>query len=191
VPREDALQQHLEPRDYSGWENCLAEGPPWYVIHARSRHEAKVELALRQKGLEIFLPRVVVRSRRQDRKLLLEVPLFPGYLFIHTALEPEAYYEIIKLKSVVRILGGKAGPRPVPSETVDSIKAIAASARPFYPGPYLKCGMKVCITEGPLAGTVGVLLKRRDKKRRLVVAVELFQRSVAVELEDEAIEPWS
>ena len=188
---EDALQQHLEPRDYSGWENCLAEGPPWYVIHARSRHEAKVELALRQKGLEIFLPRVVVRSRRQDRKLLLEVPLFPGYLFIHTALEPEAYYEIIKLKSVVRILGGKAGPRPVPSETVDSIKAIAASAKPFYPWPYLKCGMKVCITEGPLAGTVGVLLKRRDKKRRLVVAVEMFQRSVAVELEDEAIEPWS
>ena len=39
----------------------------WYVIHARSKHEAKVELALRQKGLEIFLPRVTVRSRRQDR----------------------------------------------------------------------------------------------------------------------------
>lgn len=45
--------------------------------------------------------------------------------------------------------------------------------------------------EGPLAGVIGIILKRREKKRRLVVAVELFQRSVAVELEDEAVAPYS
>jgi transcriptional antiterminator NusG len=163
----------------------------WYVVHTHSRHEARVESALLQKGLEIFLPRIKVRSRRQDRKLLLNVPLFPGYLFVHAALEPTVYYEIIKLRSVVRILGGTAAPSPVPRETVDSIRTIVSSNRPYYPGAHLKCGMKVCILEGPLAGTVGVILKRRDKKRRLVVAVDLFQRSVAVELDDETVEPWS
>ena len=45
--------------------------------------------------------------------------------------------------------------------------------------------------EGPLAGTIGIILRRREKRQRLVVAVELFQRSVAVELEDEAVEPSS
>lgn len=172
-------------------QSNLPDEPAWYIIHSRSRHEAKVESALQQKGLEVFLPRITVRSRRQDRKLLLQVPLFPGYLFVHTVLEPAAYYDIIKLKSVVRLLGGKAGPSPVSSETVDSIRTIVESDRPYYPGAHLKCGMKVCIMEGPLAGTVGVILKRRNKKRSLVVAVELFQRSVAVELEDEAVEPWS
>jgi hypothetical protein len=33
--------------------------------------------------------------------------------------------------------------------------------------------------------------RRHEKKRRLVVAVELFQRSVAVELEDEAVDHYS
>jgi transcription antitermination factor NusG len=164
---------------------------PWYVIHTRSRHEAKVESALQQRGLEIFLPRVVIRSRRRDRKLLLEMPLFPGYLFVHTTLEHLTLYDIIKLKSVVRLLGGTTGPSPLSSETVDSIKTIINSDRPYYPGPYLKQGMKVRIVDGPLAGTVGIIQERRQKNRRLVVVVELFRRAVTVELEDEALDPWS
>jgi transcription antitermination factor NusG len=45
--------------------------------------------------------------------------------------------------------------------------------------------------EGPLSGTIGIIQRRCEKKRHLVVAVELFQRSVAVEMEDEAVEPYS
>ena len=170
----------------------LDENLAWYVIHARHQHEAKVELALQRKGLEVFLPRITVRSRRQDRKLLLEVPLFPGYLFVQGAGDDRIYREIIKQKSVVRLLGGKSGlPTPVPAEVVASINTIVENQRPYCPWPYLERGKKVCIMEGPLAGTVGVIVRALDKKRRLVVAVELFQRSVAVELEEEAVEPWS
>ena len=74
---------------------------------------------------------------------------------------------------------------------MDSIKAIVDSDRPYYPWAYLGQGQQVRIMEGPLSGTIGIILRRREKKRRLVVAVELFQRSVAVELEDEAVEPYS
>ena len=165
--------------------------PAWYVIHARSKHEAKVESALRQRGVEIFLPRITVRSRRQDRRLFLQVPLFPSYLFVRTVLEPCAYYEIIRLPGVVRLLGIHGRPGTVPSEQVDSIKAIVASDRPYYPWDYLGQGRQVRIMEGPLTGTIGIILRRREKKQRLVVAVELFQRSVAVELEEEAVEAYS
>ena len=57
--------------------------PAWYGIHTRSRHEAKVGLALQQKGLEVFLPCMIVASRRLYRRLLLKVALFRGYLFVH------------------------------------------------------------------------------------------------------------
>jgi len=174
----------------------LAQGlavapPPWYVIHTRSRHEDKVEFSLLHKGLEIFLPRITVRSRRQDRRIYLEVPLFPGYLFVHSDLESRAYYEIIRLPGVVRLLGINGRPSPVPLEKIESIKTILASDRPYSPWNYLGQGKQVRILEGPLAGVIGIILKRREKKRRLVVAVELFQRSVAVELEDEAVAPYS
>ena len=180
---------------YNGLEGYLAKGPaasapPWYVIHARSKHEAKIEAALQKKGLEIFLPRITVRSRRQDRRVFLQVPLFASYLFVHTVLEPSAYYEIIKVPGVVRLLGN-GHPKPVPSEQVESIKAVVASNRPYAPWDYLRQGRQVRIMEGPLCGTIGIIQRRCEKKRRLVVEVELFQRAVAVELEDEAVEPYS
>jgi len=176
----------------NGWidQDGSIPKPAWYVIHARSQCEAKVESALQRQGLEIFLPRITVRSRRKDRRLFLQVPLFSSYLFVRTALEPWTSYEIIKLPWVVRLVGVNGCPGKVPQEQVDSIKAIVASERPYAPWPYLRQGRQVRIMEGPLAGTVGTILRRRENKQRLVVAVELFQRSVAVELEDEAVEPW-
>jgi transcription termination/antitermination protein NusG len=177
-------------------EGGLARDPSvaelaWYVIHTRSQSEAKVESALQQNGVEIFLPRITVRGRRQDRRVFLKAPLFPGYLFVHTVLEPLAYYEIIKLPWVVRVLGINGLPKPVPSAQVESIKTIVETERPYYPWVYLDKGKLVRILEGPLTGSIGLILRRQEKKRRLVVAVELFQRSVAVELEDEAVEPYS
>jgi transcription antitermination factor NusG len=180
--------QEMSPPAAPAWE---VQEPAWYGIHTRSRHEAKVELALQQKGLEVFLPRMIVASRRRDRRLLLKVPLFPGYLFVHTWLTSPTFHEIIRLSGVVRLLGAEGRPHPVAAEKVESLKAIVAGDRPYYPWRMLQRGMQVRISEGPLTGTVGIILRLRDRKRRLVVAVELFQRSLAVELEEEAVEPWS
>lgn len=162
----------------------------WYVIHTCSRNEAKVESALRRKNLETFLPRVTVPSRRCDRKLLLNVPLFPGYLFVHTELDIRAYYQIVTTKGVVRILGQNGTASSITQEKIDSIKNIVACDHLYYPWRYLEKGRQVRVVDGPLAGTIGVVLKKNQKKRRLVVTVDLFQRSIAVELDDEAVEPW-
>jgi len=120
----------------AGYFSPCPSGPesPWYVIHARSKHEAKVETALQQKGLEIFLPRVTVRSRRQDRRVFLNIPLFPGYLFVHTVLDSFAYHEIIKLPGVVRLLGTQGEPRPLQPGQVDSIRAVVRATGPTTPG---------------------------------------------------------
>jgi transcription antitermination factor NusG len=139
--------------------------------------------------VEVFLPRVITR-RRRDRTPLIKLPLFPGYLFVHTPLDTYDYLKILKAPGVVRILGnGK--PTPVPEETVSSVRAIVESDQPFYPWRYLEKGKQVRVLEGPLAGTIGVIQGRKEKKRRLIVSVELFQRSVAVELNDNAVECWS
>jgi len=166
-----------------------AVGIAWYVIHTRSHCETIVEKALQRKNLEIFLPRLTVPSRRRDRKLMLDLPLFPGYLFVRADLQSEAYYEIIKQKKVVRILGRNGRFEPVPDEVVQSIMTTVASGRLYQPWRYLEAGRRVRIVEGPLAGVEGIVVTRNKKKKRLVVSVELFRRAVAVELENEAVEP--
>lgn len=166
-----------------------AEEPKWYVIHTRSRHEAKVEWGLQARGLEVFLPRITVRSRRRDRFQLIAVPLFSGYLFVHTDLSPWAYDGIIRHHGVVSILGSKGRCTPVATETVASIRSILESGKPFYPWPRLASGRRVRVVDGPLVGATGVILRLKKGKSRLVVGVELLGRSVCVELAEETVDP--
>ncbi|MHB8066478.1 MAG: transcription termination/antitermination protein NusG [Desulfobaccales bacterium] len=160
------------------------------MIHTRCNHEVRLEERLQQKGLEVFLPRFTRPSRRLDRKILLRLPLFPGYLFVRDALEMTTYLDIIKLPGVVRILSGSGRLQPVPQETIESIRLVLFGDRPYYPHRFLKKGERVRVAEGPLAGVVGKIVEAKEKKRKVIIEVELFQRAIAVELEDEFVEPW-
>jgi transcription termination/antitermination protein NusG len=171
-------------------EYLPASQPSWYVIHTRSRHEFKVETGLQRKGLEIFLPRTIVQSRRRDRNRLLEVPLFPGYIFVQINLTLKYYHDIIKFPGVVRLLGCNGQFPSVAPEIVESIMIITTSGRYYQPHHFLKLGMQVLILEGPLSGIIGVVDRANEKKQRLVINVELLKRSVAVELKEELVEPY-
>lgn len=161
----------------------------WYAIQARCRTEEYVQMALDRKGLETFCPHMTFPRIRRGRKVLVQQPLFPGYLFIYADLDTTVFHQIIKVQGVIRLLGNGT-PEPMAAEQIESIRTIVAGDRYYYPWRYLEKGKKVRVLEGPLAGAVGILVARKEKKRRLVVAVEMFQRSVTVELDDEAVERW-
>ena len=157
----------------------------WYVIYTKSRHEAKVEKALQLVGLNVFLPRVTTLSRRRDRKLLISVPLFPGYLFVRIPLLDRM--AVLTTYGVVYFVCDGSAPLPVPEENIDSIQAFLTQGVKCDPHPYLNVGNRVRITEGPLSGIEGILI-RKKKRTLLVVSVDLIQRSVSVEIESWKIE---
>jgi len=129
-----------------------------------------------------------VRSRRRDRLKMLEAPLFPGYLFVHTELNDFSYDNIIRNQGVVRILGIKGQYTPVSEETVASLRTLVNSGEPVFPWSKLTPGKRVRVAEGPLRGAIGVILSNKRGKRRLLVAVELLGRSVCAELSEETVE---
>ncbi len=168
-------------------EIAAVEDLAWYVIHAQTRKEGEVQTLLQRQGLEVFLPMVTVPSRRRDRKVTLRLPLFPGYLFINAQLNTGVIHKIIKANYVIRLLGG-GRPTAVPEAEVEAIKVIVSGERPYYPWRFLEKGKRVRVIDGPLSGVEGVILEKYQQKRRLVVEVELFRRSVAVEMADETVE---
>ena len=89
----------------------------WYVLHTKSRFENVVSDGLAKKSIEVFLPKILVKSRRRDRKMMIRVPLFPGYVFVKTDLNPYEHIEILKTVGAVRLIGDRRGPI--------SVKAIA------------------------------------------------------------------
>jgi transcription antitermination factor NusG len=48
----------------------------------------------------------------------------------------------------------------------------------------MKSGDRVMIMEGPLKGLTGFYIKHKGKADKVVISIELLQRSLAVEVED-------
>ncbi len=161
----------------------------WYCLHTRSRHEEVVYQYLEKKGIHAFLPKLEAWSRRKDRRKKIQKALFAGYLFVNEKLNPYRRLEIIKTPGVVRILGNEEGPMPVPEIQIESIRTILNGKAVVSPFPYLKEGQRVRVVEGPLRGCEGFLLKIKEEKERLVITVDLLQRSVSVEIEGASVEP--
>ena len=159
----------------------------WYVLHTKSRHESVVDEGLKKKKLEVFLPKIKVRSKRRDRRTMIQVPLFPGYVFIKSDLHPHSHLEIVKTAGAVRLIGSKLGPVPVPDETIDSLKIMVASEQPISTGARLKRGDRVLVVAGAFTGVTGTFMRYRGKGR-VIVNIEALGQHAGVDVDEQDIE---
>ena len=159
----------------------------WYVLHTKSRFENVVNEGLIKKSVEVFLPKVQVRSKRRDRKVMIRVPLFPGYLFVKSNLNPYEHIEILKTVGAVRLVGNKDGPIYVPSEKIESLKIMVNGSHPVATGARFKKGDRVVVIHGPFTGVNGTFIRYRGKGR-VVVNVDALGQYAGVDVEEEDIE---
>lgn len=160
----------------------------WYVLHTRSHFENVVFTSLSGKQLETFLPKMRVKSRRKDRHKMIDVPVFPGYVFVRSTLLPAEHVDILKTVGAVRLIGNSAGPVPVPDDTIDSLRIMTNVPDSVFTGHRFERGDRVLVTAGPFAGVIGVF-SRYQGLERVVVEVEILGRFAAVEVTEADVEP--
>jgi len=159
----------------------------WYVLHTRSRFENVVNEGLIKKSIEVFLPKVQVRSKRRDRKVMIRVPLFPGYLFVKTDLDPYSHLEIVKTVGAVRLIGNKEGPISVSSQTIESLKIMVKVGDSVTTGTRFKKGDRVVVVYGPFTGVIGTFVRYRGEGR-VIVNIEALGQFAGVHVSEEDIE---
>lgn len=162
------------------------ESEQWFAIYVRSHFERTVEQGLRGKGYEAFSPFYQTIRKRSGRTKILDLPLFPGYVFCF--FNPHRRLPILTTPGIVNVLGPGNVPEPVKLSEICSIRTVAQCGQPVKPWPFLEEGHKVRIEAGPLSGTEGTLLRVKNQFK-LVVSVTLLQRSIAVELDQEMVCP--
>ena len=156
----------------------------WYALWAKSHCEQLVCDQLAAKGFHPFLPKIEAWSRRGGARHRISVPMFPGYLFLYHAMDLNTYIEVLKTRELVRVLGdGHDRLAVVPDVEIEAIQKVVDAKLPAQLYPYLREGQRVRITKGPLAGVEGILVHTKPNKGLLVLSIELFQRSVAVEVD--------
>ncbi len=158
----------------------------WYAVTVRHQHERTAKAALQSKRMEAFVPMYQVRNHWSDRDKALELPLFSGYVFCKFDYADRV--TVLSTPGVRGIVGFGGRVAVIDADEITAIERMAASGAALLPWPYLKPGDPVRVERGPLRGMTGTLIREKDKCR-LVIGVELLQRSIAAEVSPEEIVP--
>lgn len=158
---------------------------PWYVTCTFPRHEKRVAQQLAEHGIGAFLPLYATARRWKDRRKVIDLPLFPGYVFVQMKVEDRT--DILRLPGVVRLICFQGRPARIESSEIANLRYGLIGRGVAQPHPYLKIGRRVRVRSGPMAGLEGILVRKKDLFR-VVLSVSLIQRSVSVEVDQVDIE---
>lgn len=162
--------------------------PRWYAVYTSANHEKKVAGEFSRRSVESFLPLYSSVRRWKDRRVQLQMPLFPGYVFVHLALSERL--RVIQVPGVVKLVGFGGQPVALPDEQLEALRTGLNGQLRAEPHPYLTIGRRIRIVRGAFRGAEGTLVRKKGVFR-VVLSLELIMRSIAVEVDAADVEPMS
>ena len=166
----------------------------WYVVHAFSGYEKKVQASLKERvdlaGMqelfgEILVPTEEVVEMKSGQKRKSERKFFHGYVLVEMELNDDTWHLVKDTPRVMGFIGGKADkPAPITKAEADAIlHRIEDSEEAPRPKTLFEPGEMVRVTDGPFNDFNGVVEEVNYEKSRIQVSVLIFGRSTPVELE--------
>jgi transcription antitermination factor NusG len=159
-------------------ENNVSESP-WYAIYTRHQHEKMVAQILTSKGFNTFLPLYATTHKWKDRTKALSLPLFPCYVFLKGDIERRL--QIVTTPGIFGLVSSGGQPAAIPNVEIEAIQRVIESGTRVEAHPFLKCGNRVRVKCGPLAGIEGILVRKKSVSR-LVLTVEILGTAAAIEV---------
>ena len=156
----------------------------WLVLRTRSHHENIVERYLQQKRIRAYLPRHRVVRRRKDRQAILEMPLFPGYVFVQP--QADQFEDIRTVRGSCGFVLQGSRPAAMPEKDLEAVRILVHSGAELAVDPKLIPGQRVEVVAGPLMGIQGELIRIKSQDR-LVINAYLVGSSVSVEVDSDKI----
>ena len=163
-----------------------ASGSLWFAVYTTCRHEKRVAQHLVQREIEHYLP--LYRSNRKWRdgsRVTLELPLFPSYVFVRISRSERI--SVLNVPGALAVVGGTGGePAPLPDSAIEALRAGLCEYK-IEPHHLLRVGELARIRSGAFAGMEGVVVRRKNGCR-IVLTLEQIMQSVAIEVDEEALE---
>lgn len=157
----------------------------WYALCTNANHEKRVADQLEIREVQHFLPTYSSMRRWSDRRVMLQLPLFPGYVFVRIALRDRL--PVLQVPGAVRLVGFNGIPCAIPQEDIDAIQSCLAQSLYLEPHPYLHVGRRARVRNGPLQGLEGIILRKKNRTR-FVLSFKVMMRAVAVEMDGMELE---
>ena len=156
----------------------------WNVIHVRSRCEKKIGELCRAHRLPYYLPLREEGRVSQRRKYVVEMPVFPGYVF--AAFDPPGRLALLKSNNILRFI--------TPMYERQFLRQLVQVRRALRIDPGLKTartlkkGQRVRIKGGSFMGMQGTVGAIRSSSRVMLNVDEVLGQAVVVEVDGALLE---
>ena len=105
----------------------------WFAVQTRPRHEKKVSAELREKGVSAFLPLVSSTRQWSDRSRVVEMPLFPQYVFVRIAQTLDTRVSVLRTNGVTNFVGTRGIGVPIPDDQIERVQTVVTRGIPAAP----------------------------------------------------------
>jgi transcription antitermination factor NusG len=160
----------------------LEESADWYALQIRARFERRVSNQMLHQNRQTLVPVARERRRWTDRYETVELPMFPGYVFVRAVLKPTDRLAILQSSGVFGFVTFNGGLARIPDRLVGYLQKISNHNKSWSPYRYIGSGPRARILGSDLDGVEGILVL--DKAgTKLVISIEAMQRSIAISLD--------
>ena len=168
-PVVDAHQQDVGPaasRPLTPSGCRQGQGPRWFVVASYPQAERRAAASLALKGYQTYLPLITVSRRDRVVRSMrhrVEVPLWPGYLFIRLDLR-DPWYPVRYAPGVFQLLtNADRSPAPVADHILAALQATEDARRSLPPpGAQWAPGAACSLAQGPMRGLPAVVTRCTD-----------------------------
>jgi transcriptional antiterminator RfaH len=157
---------------------CDSVESDWFLLWTKSRQEKMVAAELAAREVMHYLPLMRQVRYHGGQKSAVELPLFPGYVFLRGSLDDA--YAADRLGRIAQIIS-IADQSKVNWELRNLHFALSKNVT-LSNYQQLQKGVRVEVKAGPLRGLQGVI-ESRAKRDRLILQVETLGRAVSLEVD--------
>src|ERR1700745_481102 len=111
------------------------------VAYTNPRHERHGAVQMDRRCIECFVPLYRSVRRWKDRRKELELPLFPGYVFVH--IDDEGRLRVLQSPGVSYFVSCSGRPAVIDDRELESLRSGVMNGACAEPHPYLKAGRRV------------------------------------------------
>lgn len=172
----------IQPTLTRNWqpEVPFLENRDWYALQTRARFERRICQQVQAKQQEAYVPVTGQRRRWSDRYQTVEIPLFPGYVFVRAISDPVDRLVVLQTSGAYGFVTVNGVVACIPDQQIKDLQRIESQSTLWAPYPFLKSGQRVRICGGCLDGLEGIFVAERGKQ--LVISIEPMERSIAIDI---------
>ncbi len=157
----------------------------WYLLKTKPNSHSTAYEHLRRQGFDVFLPLIVKTTKKNGKFLDGKTPLFPGYLFMGTSIDPVPWKSVNGTRGISAAVTLDGAYRPVNTDIIEGLQCrcddggVIQSLNDIIPGDHAK------VERGPFAEFICTVESIQDDQRAWVL-IDLLQQKTrsAVSMND-------